>query len=201
VISLSREYPSVFGQPVIRAVDPAIFGYHYFTHCMACGFCKDQCCSYGVDIDVENVARIEALGEDFATHVGVPRSKWFTKQRWTDPEFPGGSQARTRVKDGACVFLDRKQRGCKIHSYCLNNGIDYHQLKPLVSILFPLTFEGGVLVASGELEDKSLVCVDQGPNVYDGLRDELAYYFGEGFVAELDAIRAEAAKTKTPVSA
>ena len=94
------------------------------------------------------------------------------------------------MKDGACVFLDRKQRGCKIHSYCLDNGIDYHQLKPLVSILFPLTFEGGALVASGELEDKSLICVDQGPNVYEGLRGELAYYFGEGFVAELDGIRA-----------
>lgn len=190
MIALSREYASVFGQPVIRAVDPAIFGYRYFTHCMSCGFCKDQCCSYGVDIDVENVARIEALGEDFEAHVGVPRSKWFTRQRWTDPEFPGGAQARTRVKNGACVFLDRKQRGCKIHSYCLANGIDYHQLKPLVSILFPLTFEGGELVASGELEDKSLICVDQGPCVYDGLREELAYYFGEAFVAELDAIRA-----------
>ena len=88
MISLSREYLSVFGQPVIRAVDPAIFGYRYFTHCMACGFCKDQCCSYGVDIDVENVARIEALGADFEAHVGVPRSKWFTRQRWADPEFP-----------------------------------------------------------------------------------------------------------------
>jgi hypothetical protein len=58
-----------------------------------------------------------------------------------------------------------------------------------VSILFPLTFEGGALVASGELEDKSLICVDQGPNVYDGLRGELEWYFGRAFVAELDAIR------------
>ena len=193
MILLSREYPSVFGQPVIHSVDPAIFGYRYFTHCMACGFCHDSCCSYGVDIDVENVARIEALGEDFEAHVGVPRAQWFTKQRWIDPEFPGGAQARTRVKNGACVFLDRKQRGCKIHSYCIANGIDYHQLKPLVSILFPLTFEGGALVASGELEDKSLVCVDQGPCVYDGLREELAYYFGDAFVAELDSLRASRA--------
>jgi hypothetical protein len=168
---------------------------------MACGFCKDQCCSYGVDIDVENVARIEALGTGFEIHVGVPRAKWFTRQRWTDPEFPGGAQARTRVKDGACVFLDRKQRGCKIHSYCLENGIDYHQLKPLVSILFPLTFEGGVLVASGELEDKSLICVDQGPNVYDGLRDELAYYFGEDFVVELDGLRAKSLAADVAISA
>ena len=189
MIALAREYPSVFGQPVIRAVDPAIFGYRYFTHCMSCGFCKDQCCSYGVDIDVENVERVLALGPDFDAHVGVPRSKWFTTQRWKDPEFPGGAQARTRVNKGACVFLDREKRGCKIHSYCLDKGIDYHTLKPLVSVLFPLTFEGGVLVASGEIEDKSLICVDQGPTLYDGMRGELSYYFGEAFVTELDDIR------------
>lgn len=189
MIILEQEYPSVFGQPVLRAVDPAIFKYRYFTHCMACGFCRDSCCSFGVDIDVENVARIEALGFDFEAHVGVPRSGWFTKRTWKDPEFPGGMQARTRVKDGACVFLDRGQRGCKIHSFCIEKGIDYHQLKPLVSVLFPLTFEGGALTASGELEDGSLICAGQGPHVYDGLRDELAWYFGAGLVAELDKIR------------
>jgi hypothetical protein len=190
MIALSRDYPSVFGQPVIKSIDPAIFRYRYFTHCMTCTFCNDQCCSYGVDIDVENVARIEALGPDFEAFVGVPRRSWFTKQRWKDKEFPGGAQARTRAKDGACVFLNRKTRGCKIHAYCLENGIDYHTLKPLVSILFPLTFEGGALVASGELEDKSLICVDQGPCAYDGVRGELAYYFSEAFVSEVDAIRA-----------
>jgi hypothetical protein len=189
MIALSREYRSVFGQPVIHSVDPAIFGYRYFTHCMSCTFCHDSCCSYGVDIDVENVGRILALDGDFEAHVGVRRNKWFTSQRWRDPEFPGGAQARTRVSNGACVFLDRKNRGCKIHSYCIEKGIDYHQLKPLVSILFPLTFEGGALVASGELEDKSLVCADQGPTAYEGVRAELAWYFGEAFVEELDAIR------------
>ncbi len=57
VIALSRAYPSVFAAPVIHAVDPAIFRYRYFTHCMSCTFCGDKCCSYGVDIDVENMAR------------------------------------------------------------------------------------------------------------------------------------------------
>lgn len=193
MIALAREYICVFGAPVLRAVDPAIFAYRYFTHCMSCDFCGDACCSYGVDIDVENVARIEALGPDFDVHVGVPRSKWFTRQRWNDPEFPGGAQARTRVKDGACVFLDREKRGCKIHSYCIDKGVDYHQLKPLVSVLFPLTFEGGVLVASGEVEDKSLICGGQGPSIYEGLRGELAYYFGDALISELDSIRAQTA--------
>lgn len=190
MIALSKAYVCVMGAPTIDKIDPAIFTHRYFTHCMACGFCKDSCCSYGVDIDVENVARIMALGEDFDAFVSTPRAKWFTTRTWKDAEFPGGAQKRTRVKDGACVFLDRQKRGCKIHAYCVANSIDYHALKPLVSTLFPITFEGGALVASGELEDGSLICSGEGPVLYDGVRGELVYYFGEAFVAELDAIRA-----------
>ena len=44
---------------------------------------------------------VETLGEDFDAFVGSPRAKWFTTRTWKDPEFPGGAQARTRVKDGA----------------------------------------------------------------------------------------------------
>ncbi len=159
---------------------------------MARGFCKEFCGSYGGEIDVENGERILALGEDFDAVGGVPRANWFTKRTGKDPEFPGGVQKRTHVMDDACVFLDREKRGCKIHAYSLANGIDYHQLKPLVSTLFPITFEGGALVASGELEDGSLVGSGGGPVLYDGVRGELAYYFGEAFVAELDAMRASA---------
>jgi hypothetical protein len=189
VIALSRDYPSIFGAPVLRTLDPAIFNYRYFTHCMSCTFCADSCCSYGVDIDVENIARVNALGDDFAAYIGVPRARWFTKTTWKDPEFPGGAHGRTRTKDSACVFLDRKKRGCKIHAYALTKSIDYHQLKPLVSVLFPLTFEEGSLVASAEIADGSLICAGDGPCLYDGVRGELAHYFGGDFVAEVDSIR------------
>jgi hypothetical protein len=190
VIALSQDYPSIFGAPILRSVDPAIFNYRYFTHCMSCTFCGDACCSYGVDIDVENIARVNALGEDFVTYVGVPRSKWFTQKTWIDREFPGGAHGRTRTKKGACVFLDRKKRGCKIHAYSLANGIDYHRLKPLVSVLFPLTFEEGSLVASAEIAESTLICAGNGPCLYDGVRGELSHYFGDAFVAEIDSIRA-----------
>ena len=192
MIALCREYPSVFDTPIIRAIDIGIFRYRYFTHCMSCTFCSDACCSYGVDIDIENTKRIAALGEDFAAHVGVPREQWFEQEIWKDPEFPGGSYTRTQTVDGACVFLDRKQRGCKIHAYCLEKDTDYHLLKPLVSVLFPLTFEDGVLVASSEVEQNELVCAGSGPSLYEGVRGELAYYFGDAFVAELDSIRQHA---------
>jgi hypothetical protein len=188
IVALSRAYPSVFAAPVIHAIDPEIFQYRYFTHCMSCNFCGDACCSYGVDIDVENIARLNALGEDFAAYVGTPREAWFTSDIAPDPEFPGGAHARTQTAGGACVFLDSDKRGCKIHAYCLANGIDYHQLKPMISTLFPITFEEGVLTAASELPDGELICAGQGPTLYEGVRGELAFYFGKNFVGELDAI-------------
>ena len=61
MIALAQSYACVMGGPVLRGVDPAIFTLRYFTHCMTCGFCHDACCDHGVDIDLENAARLRAL--------------------------------------------------------------------------------------------------------------------------------------------
>jgi hypothetical protein len=188
VVALARSYTCVQGAPVIHAVDTAIFELRYFARCMDCGFCNDQCCSYGVDIDLGNVMRLAALGEDFSSRIAAPRSEWFTSEVLQDPEFPTGSYVRTQEQGGACVFRNPTGRGCAIHGYALEKGIDYHDLKPMVSTLFPVTFNYGVLEASSEVHDKSLACAGPGPSVYDGARDELRYYFGDALVAELDAM-------------
>jgi len=189
MIALGRDYPSIFGAPVIRAVDPDIFALRYFTHCMACGFCKDQCCNYGVDIDAANMDRLRGLGASFEAFAGTLSSQWFTAQLTDDVEFPSGRHGRTRAVDGKCVFADRVGRGCKIHAYCLENGLDYHLYKPMVSILFPLTFEHGALVPSPEAVDGSLICAGDGPTVYEGVRGEVARYFGDELIAALDALQ------------
>jgi hypothetical protein len=188
MIALTREYPSTFGAPVIDAVDERIFSLRYFAKCMACGFCGDQCCSYGVDVDCANMERLRSLGLAFEAFAGVAHSEWFTSDIIRDPEFPSGAHARTRNVDGKCVFADRIGRGCRIHAYCAQNGLDYHLYKPLVSTLFPLTFEYGALVPSPETLDGTLACNGEGETLYGGVRDELAYYFGQTFVAELDTL-------------
>ena len=73
---------------------------------------------------------------------------------------PGGGSVRTRVVDGACIFRDRRGRGCLVHAYCLERDLDYHTLKPLVDCLFPLTFSEGVLYPAIEVDDGSLICLD-----------------------------------------
>lgn len=188
VVALAREHASIFEAPVLRSVDTQIFALRYFTHCMSCGFCDDQCCSYGVDIDAENAEKLLALGDGFEAFVGVAKSEWFTDEIVEDAEFPSARHRRTRVRGSHCVFHKQGGRGCLIHAWCLEKGLDYHLLKPMVSILFPLTFEHGCLVASSEAVDRSLVCAGQGPTLYEGVRGELAYYFGAALVEELDAL-------------
>jgi hypothetical protein len=190
VIALSRSYRCVMGGPVLNAVDPTLFILRYFTHCLACGFCGDACCDHGVDIDLGNVARLKALPQDFHDRVGAPPGEWFTTEAVTDHEFPGGAHLRTSVRNGGCIFRNAGGRGCAIHAYCLEQGLDYHDYKPMVSVLFPVTFEQGVLTPSGEARDGSLICTGQGPSLYDGARGELGYYFGAGLLAELDRLKA-----------
>lgn len=188
MIVLSREFPALFGAPAITAVDPAIFRYRYFANCLDCDYCKDRCCDHGVDIDWANMEALRMLGEDFVSFIGVPRRDWFTPGLTHDPEFPSGAHARTQTRDGKCVFAEKNGRGCRIHAWCLKEGLDYHLYKPLVSILFPLTFEHGALVPATEILDGTLVCAGEGPSLYEAVRPELAYYFGETFVTELDGL-------------
>ena len=187
LVPLSTSYPCKQGGPVLTQVDTRIFTYRYFRHCLDCNFCHDACCQHGVDIDLENAARLKSV-PGLKQRVPVPPEQWFTTEIITDAEFPSGRHVRTQIRNGRCVFHDPEGRGCLIHRYCLEENLDYHILKPMVSTLFPLTFEHGALVPSGEVSDGTLICSGTGPSCYDGARDELAYYFGDVLVLELDRL-------------
>jgi hypothetical protein len=189
VIVLGRDYPSIFAAPILSAVDSDVFALRYFMRCMECTFCNDQCCNYGVDIDLANMERLRALGPAFEAFAGIPQGEWFAAGIIEDREFPSGAHGRTRATDGKCVFAERRGRGCKIHAYCLENALDYHLYKPMVSILFPLTFEHGVLVPSDEIVEGSLVCGGEGPTLFEAAKGELAAFFGRTLVMELESLK------------
>ena len=86
-----------------------------------------------------------------------------------------------------------------VHAFCLQNGMDYHELKPMVCCLFPVTFSEGLLTPSLDVDDLSLICLNQGVSLYTGAREELRYYFGDEPVAELDAVQATCLSTIIPV--
>jgi Fe-S-cluster containining protein len=173
---------------VVRLVDDAIFTRRYFGLCMSCGFCADACCQHGVDVSVVERDRILARALEIAPRVERDSSAWFAPVVTEDADFPGGAVTRTAVVDGQCVFLSRSTRGCVLHAISLEKSADYHLLKPMVSALFPVTFSDGTLLCSEELADGSLICTGDGPTAYEMARAELAYYFGDELVAELDAM-------------
>ena len=197
-VPLARSYVARAGAPAIRAVDSAIFTRRYFGYCMACTFCGDSCCQHGVDVSVVERDRILAVADLLEARLGISRDEWFVDGAETDADFPGGAATRTRVVNGACVFRPAHARGCALHAHALERGEDYHDLKPMVSTLFPVTFGDGTLWCSEELVDASLVCAGEGPTAYDMARAELAFYFGPALVAELDAMALSLSATTPP---
>ncbi|WP_394823866.1 DUF3109 family protein [Pendulispora albinea] len=189
-VPLRRPYTTARGAPAITHVAPRIFTLTYFQTCMECTFCNDTCCQYGVGIDLDNRARILAHAEGLRPYVAAPASEWFLDEEYTDSDFPGARAVDSKVVGRGCVFLRPDARGCGIHAYCLDNGIDPYSVKPVYCSLFPLTVDGDWLVPSIEVDEKSLICVDRGTTLYRGSRDELLRYFGEELIAELDELEA-----------
>ena len=185
---LSKEYVCRFGSPTINSVDITIFNIKYFARCLNCDYCNDFCCWHGVDIDVQNVQRLYKHAADLIKYVGHDKDKWFEPNWIEDKDFPGGKNTRTTTINGRCIFLNRKKRGCLIHSFCIEKKIDYHILKPIISTLFPLTFDNAVLKPAREVHNRSLVCLCDTETLYRGMREEIEYYFGPEIVDELDEI-------------
>jgi len=189
-VPLSREYAAREGSPILTHVAPRIFTLTYFQPCMSCTFCNDHCCSYGVALDLPNQARIKEHAEGIRPYTTGEVKDWFLTDTCEDTDFPGAVALDTKVVGRGCAFLRPNSRGCGIHAYTIDRGMDYHALKPIYCSLFPVTVDGGYLVPSCEVDEKSLLCVGPGATVYRGSRDELLFYFGKELVAELDALEA-----------
>ncbi len=188
IVPLSRAYAVRGGLPVAERVNTEIFTRTYFAACMDCDFCFDICCQYGATLDEPLAEQILARADDLEAYLGVPREAWFRPGWRPHHDYPGGRYTRTRVVDGACVFLNRRGRGCLLHRYALDRGLDVHTVKPMACNMFPVLCEDGVLQVPDEIRDGSLTCLGGGPTLYRSARNDLGYYFGPGLIAELDAL-------------
>ena len=212
--TLAREYTCRFGAPVLREVDERIFTLTYFGPCMDCAFCHDSCCQYGADTEIARLAELDKIAPELEAYLGVPRGDWFRLDEddfgfADEPQYPGGRYTRTQVVElppgrgthnaEACVFLDPAGRGCRIHRFALERGIDVHVIKPMICLLFPVSFNAGVLCPAYEFDcGDELICENHGTPIYRGARDDILWYFGPELVAELDAMEAELAPVNRP---
>jgi hypothetical protein len=137
------------------------------------------------------VEKIQQRKAEILPFVRPPEGEWFETEYTYYEEYVGNQYTRINTQGPRCVFISKDQRGCGLHRYAISKQMDYHEIKPLVCILFPLSFGEGILTLAPELDDSSLVCSGEGYSAYQSMRNELEYYFERGFVEELDVIEKE----------
>lgn len=108
----------------------------------------DGCCTLGAHFtDADDVERVRAaatvLGEDEWQHRpggrGVDADGRLKTSAWTEKE---DSVRKTRVVDGACIFLNRPGfpagAGCALHQHAILTGVPPHTVKPDVCWQLPI---------------------------------------------------------------
>jgi hypothetical protein len=102
------------------------------------------CCSYGAHFsdraDRIRVARLARdLPDDLWQHAKVGRAKGIAAKVGTHD---GRADWRTRLVDGACIFLNRpgwkSGPGCALHQWGLRTGVHHSELKPEICWQLPL---------------------------------------------------------------
>ncbi|MCX6012259.1 MAG: DUF3109 family protein [Chloroflexi bacterium] len=168
----------------IRIFDETIFSQKYSGKCMDCSYCEDICCSNGCQLDLKEKAKILLYEKELKERLPLPAEKWFLSNIVKDADFPSGAYIKSTVHNGKCIFYDHKNRGCILHRFAVKRNIDWHSIKPMVCILFPITWEGEGLYMSDFLNE--LPCSSTGISIYENQKEEIEYYFVFFLVKELE---------------
>ena len=204
--------PSVpLDHPRFHAAEVAVFTRRVVADCMthACAMQAthteklDACCQYGCDVDLFErdaiLARADAITPVLAAE--VRELPWFDESEPEhDPDVPSGTVVRTAVHGGGCLFLSHDKRGCAIHRASLEQGWDFHGVKPSICRLFPLSYGEGMIVVSDDYVDYSCAYQDDAPTLYQVARDALAALFGVELVRAMDAAEARVLARQLPIA-
>ncbi|WP_226346490.1 hypothetical protein [Agilicoccus flavus] len=100
----------------------------------------DGCCTLGAHFtDEDDVTRVAAVVDDLGDDEWQYRSWSGESGGWSEPE---GDEVKTRVVDGACVFLNRPGfpagAGCALHQAAVVRGVEPLTAKPDVCWQLPL---------------------------------------------------------------
>jgi len=204
--------PSVpLDHPRFHAAEVAVFTRRVVADCMThnCAMQAthteklDACCQYGCDVDLFErdaiLARAETIKPVLAAE--VRELPWFDESEPEhDPDVPSGTVVRTAVHGGGCLFLSHDKRGCAIHRASLEQGWDFHGVKPSICRLFPLSYGEGMIVVSDDYVDYSCAYQDDAPTLYQVARDALAALFGAELVRAMDAAEARVLARQLPLA-
>ncbi len=206
-----------------RRVDRNIFVRRVVADCMSHGCVQladegvalprprpllEACCQYGADVDLAERDNILAHAPQIRSllDVAAQDAPWFTTEVQVDPDYPSGQHVRTATHqrtDGevGCVFLAHDRRGCAIHRAALEGGWDFHQVKPHICRLFPMSYEDDAICISDDYEDYDCADAAGAPTLYRVARPTLDAVFGAELVAALDRVEATVPPTGRAVAA
>ena len=163
----------------------------------------DACCQYGCDVDLFERDAILANADKIRPVLSVEAQQkpWFDESEPEhDPDVPSGTVVRTAVLGGGCLFLSHDKRGCAIHRASLEQGWDFHGIKPSICRLFPLSYGEGAIVISDDYPDYSCAYEPTAPTLYRVARDAIRALFGDELVVAMDAAEARVLARHLPLA-
>lgn len=100
----------------------------------------DGCCTLGAHFtEKADVDRVAAAAEQLTPQTWQLHADGTSPQGWSEKE---DGETKTRVVDGACVFLNRKGfsggYGCALHQLADRQGVEVHTTKPEVCWQLPI---------------------------------------------------------------
>jgi hypothetical protein len=168
--------------------------------CAGGAACRAACCRSGVYISVEQSERILHNHEKIAPFLRPNRRNpdtWFDGSLEADSDHPhGGMLTGTNVMDDphhpsgrSCVFLTEHFH-CGIQAASIAHQLGPWEWKPFYCVLYPLTYEKGVLRLDDEsrMWQEGIRCCETDTRslpLIDLLRDELLYALGEEGLRQL----------------
>jgi len=170
-------------------VDPAVLEARFAAGCST-AHCNAGCCRAGVDADVVERDRILAHAGLIQRHMDPQQeadpASWFDAEAFADADMPSGFAVTTKVRHGACVFLNRESR-CVLQIASAEAG-DGTDLKPFFCHAYPLTLDEGMLTLDPHLATRPECCAQTsggGATVFEACATELRFMLGEHGVRAL----------------
>lgn len=172
-------------------IDTLIFEQKFVPRCDL-ELCFGQCCDWGVYVDINFVEVIISNRYDIINSMDDEQPKnpdnWFEKNFIKDEDFPSGFAVSTNVyerKNGTeqCIFKD-KNNFCSLQVSAMKRETHKWEIKPFHCILYPVTFDKGILSYDSEHSINLNYCGLNHPenhsqSVFEAMTEEICYVFGD----------------------
>lgn len=125
--------------------------------------CRDECCEYGCDVDLDTLKLIEKHKKHIEPLIKAKVADCFSTELKKDEDYLGGAYRSTAVRksDKTCAFHLIGKKGCSLFYVWTKKKLP-KRIVPTICRIFPLTWHRGRLFIDTPLR-KSCKCVEATP--------------------------------------